>query len=243
MCADAEGFLTFVLPRLDQMRRDEARLGDLGAKAEHPEAAQRLMQSLCEVAHSFPLIGRDVLMNSDTLVPNAKEVRTDLRWLENVGYLLEEQLGKFRLQWPPKVKEPPPSIVRDLRAMYEDIAYRNIRLAPLDGAKLQAVIDNVANKACNLSGRKQWAKATKDLNKVGRGPSKLTTALGFMGLAIAAPGDINEFANEAAELGGNIVSMSTAAGNYAIDIGTELQEFLEELLRLDRGEQETDETS
>ena len=85
--------------------------------------------------------------------PLPSDRQGDLIWLDQVGYHLSRELKRVNLVWPPPGLEPP-TIVIDLREMYDGIANRHIVLPAVNAATLMGVVQSVGVNACRLLS--QW---------------------------------------------------------------------------------------
>ena len=213
-----------MLPFLDDMKRESDVLASSQMKLDHRDAAETVIRALCEGLKSFERLSIPTILGGELPIPDANEARFDREWIERFGYNLDRVLRKNELPWPPPTaKSCPPSIVEDLRVMYDSIAFRQRLLSPVTSATLLDVVAPVQRKACKLAS--DWedkghavAETLRDdanRRKVTKLYNTITILSFILGIA-QIPGTVKDLRDELPKYQTNISRVINGAAHAAI---------------------------
>jgi hypothetical protein len=222
-------FLRVILPRAERMRESSEVLADSYERSRHLHAAHDLLDGLCQSIRMFSHVSLPQLLGSTDPMP--VDSNQDLSWLEDTGYHLDEVLYSHGLSWPPPEQRVPPAVVRDLREMYDQLAYRHMYLDTITSESLLRVVNPVGELACNLMDAVgellQELERTDSTTTFARIVKRIGFALATLATAIGilqGPGAINEFPQDWREFTQNVENVTKIAAQNVVDLGTEMYE-------------------
>jgi hypothetical protein len=226
---ESASFLTVLLPGVSALYQAEAVLNDFAAsETAHHEAAHTALSVLCTNLGAFR--GHSSKSLSKLGFPSPRTQLADIGWLDALGRRLDEVLRSAddpNLVWPPPDQDPP-SLVCDLRTIYDSACRSTRRFRRIDAQTLQTILEPIQSKACSLSSAK-WPDSprqemldARQAASVGNRVSKsLAVLVGLIGF-LQGPSAVSNFVPDSLALERQSRELLSVVVHEVLDATTDL---------------------